>query len=135
MSKLQQQSDWAFLAIRLIVAAFFLYHGQQKWAMWSDVPAQMPVALVYIFRFLAIAEPLAAIGLIIGLWTQLAALCLSLVMFLAIILKMQMFHAAFSGQNGWEFELMVMAVTLALAFHGAGKFSLDSGCKKMKKKS
>jgi putative oxidoreductase len=126
IAKLHHNSDWAFLILRLIVAALFLYHGEQKWGMWTPaVPQQMPVPLLMVFRFLSVVEPIAALAVLVGYWTQIASIGLVLVMISAIVLKIDMFHATFSGQGGWEFELAILASVIVLAFHGAGAFSFD----------
>lgn len=125
ISPLRERSDWAFLALRIIVATIFFYHGQQKWALFAATGPGMPEGLLWIMRGLAILEPLAAIAILFGLWTQIAAIGLSIVMISAIVLKVWMFQAGFGGQGGWEFELAVLAGTLVLAFYGAADYSLD----------
>ena len=133
LCKMNNLSDWAFFILRLIVAAIFIYHGHQKWGMLTSSPAQMAPTMLYLFRFLAIAEPLAGAALIIGLWTQAAAIGLCLVMISAIYFKSVVNGGGFSGQGGWEFELSLLGACLVLATYGAGKLSCDS-CKCGKKK-
>jgi len=125
IASLHERNDWAFLALRIIVASIFFYHGQQKWALWTTTGTGMPEGLFWIMRILAVLEPLAALAILFGMWTQIAAIGLSLVMISAIVLKVVMFQAGFGGQGGWEFELAVLAGTLVLAFFGAAEFSLD----------
>lgn len=131
ISALHKNSDYAFLFLRLIIAAIFLVHGYQKWALWSTAPA-MPETLLTIMRFLSIAEPIAGIALIIGLFTQIAAIGLCVVMVSAIYTKINVFGSGFSGNGGWEFDLVILAATLVLVFHGAGKFSLDAAVQNKK---
>lgn len=125
ISPLRQRSDWAFLALRLIVAVIFFYHGQQKWALFTTEATGMPAGLLLIMRVLGVLEPLAAIAVLVGIFTQVSAIGLSLVMISAIVLKISMFQASFGGQGGWEFELAILAGSLVLAFYGAGDYSLD----------
>ncbi len=125
ITALRKNTDIAFLLLRLIVAAIFLYHGYQKWPLWTTV-SPMPPTLVTIMRFLSIAEPVAALTIIVGFCTQMAAIGLSVVMISAIYTKITIFGSNFSGNSGWEFDLAVLATTLVLAAHGAGKYSLDA---------
>jgi putative oxidoreductase len=123
---LHQLSDWALAALRLGVGAVFLVHGTQKRAMWKMQPSpQMPAPLLSLLRLLSIAEPLGALGVLTGLFTQLAAAGLCLVMLGAIRLKITQMHKGFSGDGGWEFELILLVAAVALVIAGAGRFALD----------
>ena len=124
---LSQYSDVAHLVLRLAVAAAFLYHGSMKWGFLQDpAPEGMSDSLVMIFKFLAIAEPLAGVALVIGLLTQVAAAGLALVMVCAIYFKV-------SGGSNFgqvELEMMLLAASVALVIEGAGKYSLDAKMKR-----
>jgi putative oxidoreductase len=123
---LHQLTNWALVALRLGVGAVFLVHGTQKRAMWKMQPSpQMPAPLLSLLRVLAIAEPLAALALLIGLFTQLAAAGLCVVMVGAIRLKTAQMHKGFSGDGGWEFEFILLVAAFALLIAGAGRFALD----------
>ncbi len=125
-SNLHHLSDWALLFLRIGVGAIFLVHGSQKWAMWRRQPsAQMPAGLLSLLKVLSIAEPLGGLAMVAGLLTQLAAAGFAVVMLGAIRLKATQMHKGFSGDNGWEFELLVLTAAVALFFIGAGGFSLD----------
>ena len=94
---LSKYSDLAHLVLRLAVAAAFLYHGTMKFGfLQGAAPEGMSDTLVMIFKFLAIAEPLAGVALIIGLLTQVAAAGLALVMVCAIYFK------ASGGFDFWQ---------------------------------
>lgn len=123
---LHQQGDWALLVLRLGVAVPFLVHGIDKWAMWKMQPsAQMPAGMLSILRLLSIAEPLGAIGLLIGGLTQLAALGFCIIMLGAIRLKAMQMHRKFTGEGGWELDFILLAAAIALVFLGAGAYSAD----------
>lgn len=123
----QHLGKWGFLILRLVVAAIFFYHGLQKLSYWTIVPEETSDTMLFLFRFLSIAEPIAAATLIIGFWTQIASFGLSLVMVAAIYYKIQIYRLSFSGdKGGWEFELALLAACVVLAIHGADDVSLDA---------
>lgn len=121
LNSLTSYSDWGLLALRLAVGAIFLVHGKAKWAMWKMQPsAQMPAQMLGVMKVLSIGEPLAALALITGVFVQLAALWLSLVMVGAIYLKISKWKVPFTAQNtmGWEFDLILLAANLAILTNG-----------------
>lgn len=136
LTPFKSYSGWALLVARLVLAAVFIYHGQQKWAFWAGVPADMPAWLGITFQILSVLEPLAGIALLIGLGTELAALVTSVVMIGAIVLKMTMFKVPFAGSQGtgWEFDLALLAVSLLVMTMGPGVLSVDRAMSPNKKK-
>lgn len=136
LSSFKGYSGWALLVARLILAAVFIYHGQQKWAFFAGVPADMPAWLGITFQVLAVIEPLAGIALIIGLWTELAALVVAIIMVGAIVLKLTMFQVPFAGSQGtgWEFDLALLGLSLLVLTQGAGVLSVDKSMSPKKKK-
>lgn len=126
LSTLHQFGDWGLLALRLGVGTIFLVHGRQKWGMWKMRPsAQMPATLLTVLRLLSIAEPVGGLATLGGLLTQVAAAGFILDMLAAIRLKVTQLHKGFSGDGGWEFELILLVGAIALLFLGAGRFALD----------
>jgi putative oxidoreductase len=122
----QHLSDWGLLTLRLGVGAPFLVHGIQKSAMWKMQPsAQLPAGMLSILRFLAIVEPLGAVGVLVGFLTQPAAAGLAIIMLGAIRLKAVQMHRRFTGDGGWELDFILLAAAIALFISGAGKLSLD----------
>ncbi len=136
LSSCKSYSGWALLVARLTLAAVFIYHGQQKWAFFAGVPADMPSWLGITFQILAVLEPLAGVALLIGLWTEIAALLTSVIMVGAILLKLTMFKVPFAGSQGtgWEFDLALLAVSLLVMTMGAGVLSVDGSMPTPKKK-
>jgi putative oxidoreductase len=128
LGSLHQFSDVALLLLRLAVGGIFLAHGLPKRGLWSAQPsAQMPASMLRNLRILSIAEPAGALGLIFGFLTQLAGLGLVIVMLGAIQFLRTTVHRKFKEQNtaGWEFEFLLLVVSLALAIMGGGKYALD----------
>jgi putative oxidoreductase len=123
---LHHLSDWALVALRLGVGASFLAHGIQKSAMWKMQPsAQMPAGMLSILRLLSIVEPLGAVAVLVGFLTQPAAAGLAIIMLGAIRLKAVQMHRGFTGDGGWELDVVLLAAAVALFISGAGSLSLD----------
>jgi len=71
---------------------------------------------------LGAVEFLSSVGLILGLYTQLAALLLAIVMLGAIGFKVMKWKVSFSAtdKTGWEFDLILLAANIAILFSGGG---------------
>jgi putative oxidoreductase len=129
LASLHTYSDWGLLALRLALGASFLMHGLMKHGMWkSGAATSVPAGLLAMFRLFSIVEPLGGAALILGFLTQLAALGLGLIMIGAISVKISRMNMPYSSDsvNGWEFDLVNLAVCVMLFLTGAGAFSLDS---------
>ena len=138
--KLFHTDDSAATAIlRLVLGVVFFAHGAQKMLGWfggfgfsgtmgfftgmMHIPA--PLA------FLAIAaEFFGGLGLILGFLTRIAAFGIAMNMLVAIATV----HSAFGFFMNWngtqkgegfEYHLLVLAMTVFLMIRGAGAFSID----------
>jgi putative oxidoreductase len=132
LSGLSRYSDVAHLVLRLAVGAIFLYHGSQKWGLWSATPEGMDATMVNLMKFLSIVEPLGGLALVLGFLTRYAALGLAIIMVGAIYMKMAVFGQGFVTESGpgWAYDMMILAGCIALLIEGAGKYSLDRAMKK-----
>lgn len=118
-------SEWALLLMRIALAAVFLIHGLSKRGMWKAAPSDsMPSSQLWLMRLLSVVEPLAGIGVLLGIYTTVCALALALVMIGAIYYKIAVWKKKFSETGGWEFDLVLLAAALLLAALGPGVFSL-----------
>lgn len=118
--------EWALLGLRIAVAAVFLTHGLAKRGMWKMAPSeQMPGLQLNLMRFLSIVEPLAGIGVLLGIFTVYSALALAIVMIGAMYFKISVWKKKFSETSGWEFDLVLLAAALMIAAAGPGVFSLE----------
>ena len=131
--------SYATAILRLVLGLVFFAHGAQKVLGWfggfgfsgtmgfftgtMHIPAP--------FAFLAImAEFLGGLGLILGFLTRIAAFGIAVNMLVAVA----MVHSAngfFMNWNGnqkgegFEYHLLVLAMTVFLMARGAGAFSVD----------
>lgn len=118
------------LILRLALGAVFIVHGGQKLFQMgpsgtAGMLTQMGVpAAGIIGPVLSVVEPLAGVCVLLGLLTRLAGLAIACDM-LGAILTFHIKHGFFVPM-GVEFVMMNCAAGLALAFLGAGPFSIDN---------
>jgi putative oxidoreductase len=129
----------ATVILRFVLGLVFFAHGSQKMLGWfggygfsgtmgyftgtAHIPA--------VFAFLAIAaEFFGGLGLIFGFLTRIAAFGISVNMLVAIatVHGAVGFFMNWTGAQkgeGFEYHLLVLAMTAFLMIRGAGAFSLD----------
>jgi putative oxidoreductase len=136
---LASDPSMALLILRVVLGVIFFAHGAQKVLGWFGgdglkgttahfASMGMPVPLAYLVCFI---EFLSGIGLVIGLLARLCALGVVAVMagaiatvhgkhgfFLNIEMKPGVGH-------GFEYNLALLAMGLAILIEGAGVFSFD----------
>jgi putative oxidoreductase len=132
-------NDGAVTFLRLVLGVVFFAHGAQKTLGWfggygfsgtmgfftgmMHIPA--------LFAVLAIAaEFLGGLGLIVGLLTRVAAFGIFCNMVIAVAMIHHQFGffmnwAGTQKGEGFEFHLLVAAMTLFLTIRGAGAASVD----------
>ena len=116
--------------LRIILGFIFLMHGGQKLFVYgfagvSGAFAQMGVPLPGLLGpFIAFVEFFGGIALVLGLLTRVAALGLGATMVVAILTVH--IKGAFFAPAGIELPLSLLGAAIALAFIGAGEFSLDA---------
>jgi len=125
--------------LRLVLGIVFFAHGAQKMLGWfgglgfsgtmnfftgaMHIPAP--------FAFLAIAaEFFGGLGLVVGFLTRIAAFGIGVTMLVAIVTvnsAVGFFMNWFGTQRGegYEYALLVLAMTTFLMIRGAGAFSVD----------
>ncbi|MCY1536505.1 putative oxidoreductase MhqP [compost metagenome] len=127
-------AGYGLTILRIIAGVTFAAHGAQKlfgWfgghglagvAQWME---SIGLAPGYLMALLAGgAEFFGGLALIIGLLARPAAAVLAVTMLVAIV-TVHLGNGFFMSNNGYEFALVLMAMSLAVLVEGAGKLSLD----------
>lgn len=122
------------LPLRVGAGAIFAAHGAQKlfgWfggyglegtAGWMTSIGLEPGLLMAAMA--GSAEFFGGLLLIIGLLVRPAALTLAITMLVAIV-TVHLQNGLFMANNGYEFGLALLAISVALVFRGAGSLSAD----------
>jgi putative oxidoreductase len=129
-SRTATADDAGKLLLRLGLAAIMLFHGIAKAREGVDWIAQ-PLAALNLPAFLAygtyVAELVAPVLLVLGVWTRLAALVIAFDMVMAILLVLgpQVFDIKAQG-GGWaiELEALILVTAIAIALLGSGRYAL-----------
>jgi putative oxidoreductase len=133
------RSDWAGLVLRLPLGTVMLYHGLQKAVGWfggfgfSNTMQFFTdtVHIPWLIGFLTIGiETIGAIGLLVGLLGRVNALATFAVMLGAMLTTHFPFGFSmnwFGNQQGegYEMDLLIFGMSLALLFIGSGRYSID----------
>lgn len=132
---------WGVLVLRVVVGIILVMHGYAALATYTPrgmsgmvlrmgFPAWTAMPLAW---YLIIAHAVGGALIVIGLWTRLAAVLNVPIMLSAVTLLhwpqgFFMRATVTDGRAsviGYEYPLLVLAATLAIALIGAGPFSLD----------
>ena len=117
-------NDLGLFAMRLYLGFLFIYSAQNKikklksFAEHNGLP--VPVAFgVVLFEFVG------AVGLILGVYTQLAAAMIMAVLFGALYFHIVKWKSPFWAQNkGWEYDLMLLLMLVVVVLSGGGSAAL-----------
>ena len=129
----------ATFLLRLVLGVVFFAHGAQKLLGWFGGPGfsgsmEMFTGYLHVpapFAFLAIAaEFFGGLGLILGFLTRIAAFGITVNMLVAVAMVHRSFgfFMNWTGSQkgeGFEYHLLVLAITAYLMIRGAGAFSVD----------
>jgi putative oxidoreductase len=125
--QLAQFQDLALLFMRLMLGAVFLTSGCRHVTNPDERSEDIGMSKAFTL-FLGVAELAGGLGGATGVFAQLAALGLILVMMGAMQKKIFAWHTGFwgkSGTNGWSYELMMIVMCLVVATSGGGALSLQ----------
>ncbi len=115
------------LFIRVAVGIVFLYHGLGKFQdMEGTIKVfsmlDLPVFLAYL---VATIEFVGGLFILLGLFVEVFASLLAVVMFMAIVLaKYSNGFAGMPGRPGFELDFVLFLVLLGVACLGSGRFAL-----------
>ncbi|MBR9883159.1 MAG: DoxX family protein [Oceanospirillales bacterium] len=131
---LETRSELSALALRIPAGIIFAAHGAQKLfgafggyglegtGQWM---ASIGLEPGYLMALAAgSAEFFGGIALLVGLLVRPAAAVLAVTMAVAI-LSVHVGNGLFMANNGYEFGLALLAISVALAIQGAGSLSID----------
>jgi len=124
--QLTQYNDIGLLLLRLAVAIIFTYHALPKLKNAKGMAQMMGMPAGMIFM-LGGVEFLSSVGLALGVYTQLAAALLAIVMIGAIYFKTVKWHMSFAAMDktGWEFDLILLAANIAILLSGGGSIGIQ----------
>lgn len=128
-------AGWAPLALRIPVGVIFAAHGAQKlFGLFGGYGLEgtgqylnsIGIHPGYLMALLAgSAEFFGGLALLFGLLVRPAAAALAFTMIVAIF-SVHISKGLFMANNGYEFALALLAVTVALLISGAGRLSFDA---------
>ncbi|MGD7009525.1 DoxX family protein [Metabacillus sp. 84] len=125
--------DIALLILRLVIGLTFLGYGSQKlfgWfggyglngtGQWMESLGLNPGKLAAFGA--GASEMLGGLLLVLGLWMGLGAALIILTMIVAIA-AVHGKNGYWNGKGGFEYNLLIIAAALVLAFAGPGSISL-----------
>ena len=134
LSPLNRLAGLAPLLVRVIVGIIMAVHGWQKLAggpanfgmfIGQELGVPFPVLMGYVVTFV---ELVGGILLVVGLFSRLTALFLTIHLTIAILLvniQTGFVTPLEGGGTGVEFPLAVIAGFLVILLAGPGRFSLD----------
>jgi putative oxidoreductase len=119
-------TDVALFLLRLMVSVVFITSG---YGHLKDPDARSKsIGMSKSFTiFLGAAELAGGLGVVSGVFAQLASVGLILVMLGAIRKKILVWHTGFwgkDGTNGWSYETMMIVMSLVIVATGGGELSL-----------
>jgi putative oxidoreductase len=127
--------DLGLFIIRLVIGLAFVGHGAQKlfgWfgghglkgtGGWFDSIGMKPgVTMALLAGF---SELVGGALFALGLFTPLAGVLIAATMVIAIV-KVHGANGFWSTQNGYEYNLVLLAVAIGVAMIGPGQYALDT---------
>jgi len=127
--KKQLARDITFSALRIVAGIILTAHGWLKLTDlegWQNQLQSLGVAAPEAISYFAIAgELLGGLGLIVGLLTPIAAIGTASTSCAAIVL-VHWEHGLMAMNNGFEYPLTLLVVSLFFIANGGGPYSLDA---------
>lgn len=135
IKKLVQTHDSiAPLALRVPAGIIFIAHGAQKLFGWfggygiegtGQWMASIGLEPGWLMAAMAGgAEFFGGLAILLGLLTRPAALVLAVTMVVAIV-TVHLGNGLFMANNGYEFGLALLAMSVSLVLSGSGRFGID----------
>jgi putative oxidoreductase len=123
--ELARFTDLALLLLRVMVGFVFVTSGWSH-ARHSEERSKAIEASRSFTIFLGVAEFLGGLAVVVGVFTQLAAIGLILVMLGAIQKKLFKWHTGFWGEKtfGWHYDLLFVVMNLVILTTNGGRYVL-----------
>ena len=123
--QLTRFTDLGLLLLRLMVASVFVTSGWSHATKSEERSKSIGMSQGFTI-FLGIAEVAGGLGVGFGVFTQLAAIGLILVMLGAVQKKIFVWHTGFWGEknSGWHYDLMFVVMNLVILFTNGGRWVL-----------
>ena len=128
-------AGFSTLALRVPVGIIFMAHGAQKLFGWfggyglegtGQWMASIGMEPGVLMAFMAgSAELFGGLLILLGLLTRPAAVVLAFTMVIAIA-SVHISNGLFMANNGYEFALALLAITVSLAISGSGRVGIDN---------
>lgn len=112
--------DWAVLYMRLFAGALMLFHNIGKVQSYNEIIDSYPSVLFLsgaaVFVFITVAEVVLAVLIMTGLWVRMAALILSLGIFMRLL---------WGGFGDGEQEIVWLGIYVFFILSGGGLYAFD----------
>ena len=117
----------ALILLRILLAIMFIDGGRRHVADPRDRGEGMGLSAIFTF-ILGVVEVVAGLLVLVGLWIQIAALMLIIVMLGAIYFKVFVWKTGMYGDknNGWYYDALLLASAEVLLTMSAGSISLEA---------
>lgn len=126
MFDLSLSSDYGLLALRIALAAIFIYHALPKLKNPKGMALGMTgnAHMAWFPAILGLFELLSGFGVLLGIYLQLSALVMAAIMVGAIAMKIGKWKMPFSAMDktGWEFDFILLAAALTILTTGGGYY-------------
>jgi len=121
--QLARLTDLGLLLLRVMVGGVFVTSGWSHMTKAEERSKSIGMGEGFTI-FLGACEVLASSALTLGVFTQLAALGLSLIMLGAIQKKIFIWHTGFWGEKGygWHYDLLFVVMNLVILFTNGGRY-------------
>lgn len=119
----------AMLALRLVVGAAFVLHGQGKIVHpfgWMGADSTMPAALQFLA---ALSEFGGGIAFLLGALVPLASFGVACTMAVAVSVHARS-GGEFVGKGSYELPLVYLMIAVVFALVGPGRYSVDAWLKR-----
>jgi putative oxidoreductase len=133
-STLATRAGYGIALLRVVTGVTFAAHGAQKLFGWfggyglagvGQWMESIGLAPGYLLALLAgSAEFFGGLALVLGVLVRPAAAVLAVTMLVAIF-SVHLANGFFMSNNGYEFALALLAISVALLIEGAGRLSVD----------